>query len=71
MKPSSENCKAQGKVASDAHGKHARTGGLTPGEHALLALIGEIVAERLWAAATGGASTAGEPAEEVEPQTDG
>ena len=35
----------------------ARPHGLTAGEHALAALIGEIVAERLWAEATGEPAT--------------
>lgn len=67
----SENCKAQTKAATEACGDLARARRLTPGERALLALIGEIVAERLWADAMCGSAAAATPAEQAQAQTDG
>jgi len=64
MNLSSQNCRAQRKAATEARCDPARAARRTPAEQAMLALIGDIVAEQLWAAATGGSVTAGKPAKD-------
>jgi hypothetical protein len=55
--------KAESEAANGARG-NAQAARLTLAERALLALIGEIVAERLWADATGQSTTAGKSAKD-------
>jgi hypothetical protein len=65
------NPKAQTKAANEARCDQTRAGARTPAERAMLALMGEIVADLLWADAMGGSAMAATLAEEAQPQTDG